>query len=507
MKVTSLLAAFAFFSGLTKLVQGLFGKHFVRSRHLYPTTPASGVTTSLRAGGTSSTASRSTPGPAIEYRIDKNGGRPPTRALIVMDCFCPYHGMYLAQRALQQYPGVAVIFMLSDYLRGYLRLTQPDSNERWEAARIPNEGEELEEWKDRVGRDVEFVGVYCESDSGLSDAEVVRERLNVRCQDKPPVLEARRHKYLMNVHVANSGLTILEQKLCSNIQEAHEFAKPFLNKSGRVVVKPYRGCATESVFLCDNPAQVAGAWEKIIETKVFGTQEKHSSVLVQEYAVGTEYAVDVVSRDGHHRVAAIWKYDKRPANGAPFCYFRTELVDSDTDSTVGAVVEHVLESITALGLRWGTSHNEVIATENKGPLFVEVNCRQHNMNFLPLTMACIGYNALDMTLDSFLGSEEDWDKYPDLPTLRAAGCMVHLVNYESGKLVQNHHIGAINDMPSVLDFEIYSEFCTPGVEIKKTLDIKTDAGWVQLINDDRDNLEEDYKKIVDLMPTMFQVDE
>ena len=44
-----------------------------------------------------------------------------------------------------------------------------------------------------------------------------------------------------------------------------------------------------------------------------------------EYLDGTEYVVDSVSRDGVHRICAIWEYDKRSVNGANFVYFGMEL--------------------------------------------------------------------------------------------------------------------------------------------------------------------------------------
>lgn len=495
-------------------VQGLFGIDGTvtnKGNHLLAREAACCVGLALlRAGGGSGgsapppAAPPLPPGcPVVEYSPESDS--PPERALVLMDCFCPYHGVYLANRAISRYPGVAVVFTLSDYLRGYLSATEPGSTGRWEAARIPSD-DQVDEWKSRIGSEVELVGVYCESDSGLADAEAVRQRLMVRCRDDPPISEARRHKHLMNEEVSQAGLRVAEQKLCGDLQEAQAFAAPFLNRGKRVVVKPYRGVATESVYLCDDEKNVADAWEKIVSTKVFGSQQQHSSVLVQECLTGTEYAVDVVSRDGHHKVAAIWRYDKRPANGAPFCYFRTELVDAEVDENSDAVVEYITASLSALGVRWGTSHNEVIVTDDgqRGPVLIEINCRQHNMDFCPLTMSCIGYNALDMTLDAFLGTNERWDEYPDKPKLRCAGCMVHLINYNEGTVVQTHHIDTISDLPSVLDFEIYSEFCTPGEVIKPTIDIRTDAGWVQLVNENRGELEDDYKKIVDLMPTMFQ---
>jgi hypothetical protein len=229
-------------------------------------------------------------------------------------------------------------------------------------------------------------------------------------------------------------------------------------------------------------------------------------VLAQEFLRGVEYAADVIARNGSYKVAAVWRYDKRPANGAPFCYFRTQLVDSTSDPNVESVTEYVCQSLRALGVRWGISHNEVIVTSVRGPVLVEVNCRQHNMDFCPITMCCIGYNALDMMVEAMLGTASDWDKYPGLPSLRASGCMVHLVNYASGRVVDVHHLDDIAGLSSVFNMEVYDPFVSPGSVIEPTVDIKTDAGWVQLVNDDDYALERDYAEIVRLMPTMFQVE-
>jgi len=471
------------------------------------------------------------PADSSSDREQQGGPTTPRRVLVAMDCFCPYHGVYLANQVRRRFPrDVAVAYVLSDYLRAFLSATQPDDVEQWNAAKMPATKEEADEWKAAVLRrccggdadstvavgGVEFVGVYCESDSGLEDAERLRELLQVRCRDDPPVLDARRHKYRMNERVRTatstetssspSPLPVVDQRLCDSLSSAKDFAKPYFDRGQRVIVKPYRGVATESVYLCSSDDQVEVAWSAIVSSNVFGSRERHDSVVVQEFLAGTEYAVDVVTRNGQHKVAAIWRYDKRPANGAAFCYFRTELVDQGTDPNAAAVVDYVKSCLTALGVRWGLSHDEVIVTDDgRGPVLVEINCRQHNMDFCPLVMACVGYNALDMTVDALLGDDDDWDTYPDLPTLRAAGCMVHLVNYQSGTLVQTHHIDTLSELPSVLNLEVYEDFSTPGSVIEPTRDIRTDAGWVQLVNEDRAELEKDYETIIQLMPSMFQV--
>jgi hypothetical protein len=145
------------------------------------------------------------------------------------------------------------------------------------------------------------------------------------------------------------------------------------------------------------------------------------------------------------------------------------------------------------------------------------------MDFAPLAMLCVGYNALDMMVEAYLGAPDDneegegdgdggapsaaWeDRYPDVPQLRAHGCMVHLVCYASGDLAgPPRHLREMSELPTVVDWEVYDAFCAPGSRVGPTVDITTDAGWVQLAGDDPDEVERDYARIVEWMPTMFDV--
>jgi hypothetical protein len=51
---------------------------------------------------------------------------------------------------------------------------------------------------------------------------------------------------------------------------------------------------------------------------------------------------------------------------------------------------------------------------------------------------------------------------------------------------------------------VYDDFQS-GESVRPTTDIRTDAGWVQLVNADAQQQEEDYQKIVKWMPSMFDV--
>jgi len=511
--------------------------------------------------------------------------KPPKFALLFMDKFCNYHGGYLASKARDVY-GVATIDVISSYIAGYmLRAVNDDmeSNGQDEQSsilsmRLPSP-DQLSQWKQKLPRGIQIIAAICESDSGLGEAELLGDAISVRYHNG--YNEARRDKFLMNEVAAKHGLRTVQQKLCASLDEANAFATelgvgqshPSLDytseedcsdlkassalslsgtediraenfNTGRLggttsshhrlqkedrswkycIIKPTRGVASDDVHFCSNLEQVKAAFEKIQGTSIFGSTsgERHNSVLVQEFAVGTEYAIDIISKNGEHKIATLWRYDKRQANGAPFVYFATEVVDAE--SKIGKIVcEYAMKALDALDIRYGLTHSEFIINENDemerslGPRLVEVNCRQHNTNFAPLAMAAIGYNALDMLLASLLGDlpglpentehmRLPWDELPQLPQTRAFAAVVHLVCYEEGLLVAIRHdvLEEIGSLPSVYAMEIYDHFEVGG-HIEKTIDIRSDSGWVHIINDDEEQFQHDYDRIVELMPLMFEV--
>lgn len=461
------------------------------------------------------------------YPADENAKGPPVqeprvwaepkRALLLMDVFSEYHGIFLSHQAREAY-GVATVSVLSNYMRGYFEKEEAEEMDRWKREFLPDE-DNFQEWKQSL-QDYELVAISCESESGLGDAEKIADKLKLTHHNG--FNEARRNKYQMIEAVREVGLEVVKQRLCQNIDEALAFAEELGVQSEEgekwVVVKPVRGVASDDVHLCKSLSSVKEAFVKIHGSPMFGAPwEQHDTVLVQEFAEGQEYAIDIVCKDGVKKIAAIWIYDKRPANGAPFVYFATKIYDGDQSSVL---YDYVSKALDALGVRWGLSHNEIIITKD-GPRLVEINCRQHNMDFIPLTMSCFGYNAFDMLLAAYLGGklEEsypsetanlrlDWDFLPSIPEKRMHGAMVHLSCFVEGKLlsVNENALTEIQEMESVLDLEIYGYFLQTGNYLKKTVDIRTDCGWVQMVNPDSEAFARDYDRIIELMPTIFEVE-
>ena len=466
---------------------------------------------------------------STETTLGNRDGR--VKALIIMDGFSPYHGQYIAHAARQNY-GTAVIHVFSDFMTRYL--SEVEGQKDHLSSRLPDleNVDDVNAWSSLLPPSMEICGIYCESDSGLEDSERLGVALGLKCHDG--VNYARRDKFLMNKVVSEvGGLDVVKQKSCCTVEEAEDFAielglgEDVTDDGRRVVVKPLRGVASDDVHLCSTLPALRKAFHKILYSPVFGSpkEAKHEQVLVQEFAAGIEYAVDVVCRNGERKVAALWRYDKRAVNDAPFVYLCTELVSSISKEGVEQeVCKYVFKALEALGVRWGLSHVEVIVgTSNTGKVqirLVEVNCRQHNTDFMPLANACIGYNALDMVLAAYLGDAETektsstsrgprWESIPSLPTTHAHGAIVHFVSHVEGSIsrIRFDVLEEIEDLPSVMDLHVYPQFMEVGNSIAKTIDIRSDTGWAHIMNDDEDEFRRDYSRIVELMKEMFEVEE
>mmetsp|Transcript_31746 Transcript_31746/g.35572 ORF Transcript_31746/g.35572 Transcript_31746/m.35572 type:complete len:614 (+) Transcript_31746:169-2010(+) len=543
----------------------------------------------------------STDGVATTALVNENEETSPQnkkkqRVILLMDSFCEYHNRYLSDRARDVY-NVRSVHVLSIYMAGYLRSLKQEGNEISSLPLIPmpSSPEEAIEWRRQlvdkllqldvdhnVNTDteiennnnidiirngnndiIELKGLICESDPGLDDAERLSMWLNVTNHNG--FNEARRNKFLTISTLASKNIPTVRQKLCTKVEEATEFATTqlSLNLEGLVVVKPIRGCASDDVFLCEDLESVRSAFGIIKGSTVLGSPRKeHDSVLVQEYAVGQEYAVDTVSKDGKLKIAAVWKYDKRPQPPTILqksvgpkkevkmdgnnddddddvkgrhsqVYYATKLYDDDDDENrndndlhplLPVIYEYLNDCLNALDIRWGVTHSELIVTSD-GPRLVEVNARQHNMDFVPLTDNAVGYNVYDMLLAAYLGDGDDdrnaegavatnedeqldWDLVPNYPSTRMNGAMVHLVNDKKGilKRLNEKALYEIQRMDSVWDLEVYPGFLEEGISyIEPTIDIKSDAGWIQLLHPSKEIFERDYERIIELMPSLFEV--
>jgi biotin carboxylase len=236
---------------------------------------------------------------------------------------------------------------------------------------------------------------------------------------------------------------------------------------------------------------VKAAFEKI-DGAINGLGVVNEGVLVQEFLAGTEYVVDSVSRDGVHKVTAIWEYDKRSVNGANFVYFGMTLLPA-----VGPLAESLVaysdRVLDALGIREGPGHMEVKMCPD-GPCLVEVGSRCHGGegSWRAVALECVGYDQIGCTVDAYLDPPA-FAALPARPTaLRASGCEVFLVARQSGVVRSLPGKAACAQLASYRGAEWQAK---PGAFSGATVDCFTRPGAVQLAHVDPQQLAADVAAI------------
>lgn len=333
--------------------------------------------------------------------------------------------------------------------------------------------------------------VMAGAESGVLVADELMERMQLVGRNPLDLSMARRSKFLQQEVVRASGVRAAAQVLATEWQQVEDFIADWNPCPFKVIVKPNASAGSDDVFLCTSIEETKAAFN-CINGAINLCGEANEGVLVMEFLQGQEYVVDSVSRDGERKVVAIWKYDKRKANGQFNVYFGMELQPVETELEF-ELVEYSRAVLDALQINNGPAHMEIIITAT-GPCLVEVGARCHGGHgtWATIADAAFGYNQMECTIDSYLHPERfaDLPLYPFAP--KAFGKEVFLVNYRDGLVRDTPGADRIKAMQS---FKSIDMGVKEGSRLHKTIDLFTMPGRAQLLHEDRDQVERDYLKI------------
>jgi len=328
------------------------------------------------------------------------------------------------------------------------------------------------------------------AETGVELADRISSRLGLRSNGEENSI-ARRNKYFMGETVRKAGVRAVKQKLCTTMHELKIFLATITARPFKCVMKPVQSAGSDDVFMCDNEDEAKIAFQRILGKKN-GLGFYNEAVLAQEFLEGTEFVVDSVSKDGVHKVCAIWQYDKRAVNGANFVYFGLRLMDPNTPKCQ-EMISYSKQVLDALTISQGPSHMEVMYTPT-GPCLVEVGSRCHGGEgtWLPTALESVGYTQVSVTLDVYTNGSKfaqlSETKYPFLK----AGVEADLVTHESGVLRSFVGEVLVRALPS---FRSITWNVQPNDFLHKTIDCFTRPGCVELVNESQEQLEEDFNKV------------
>jgi len=333
--------------------------------------------------------------------------------------------------------------------------------------------------------------VGCET--GVLCADVLAAALGVRGNGSE-LSTVRRNKWHQIEAVRAAGLDAPLQRLARSKEDVEEFlSSAALPAPFGAVVKPVDGAGSDGVFICSSADAVREAFRKLEGThNVLGL--RNNEVLLQEYLRGDEYVIDTVSRDGQHKCVALWKYDKRAANGAPVVYFGMRLLGVEAQPELEGMIAYVEGVLNAIGIRNGAMHTEV-KLEARGPVLIEVNARLHGGEgiWLPISNACLGYTQVSAYRDAFF-DQRAFDALPAAPERMAAqGAWVTVRANQGGRVTRldQTRIDRIRALPSFLD-DYFTPALRVGGFVAMTVDACTVHGCFNLVHADAEQLSADY---------------
>jgi len=313
-------------------------------------------------------------------------------------------------------------------------------------------------------------------------AQVVENIANV-----PEKASARRHKGDMAAAVAQAGLPIIAQ-LCTDDADEVEKWLYQANLIGRdLVIKPPKSASTDGVT---RVAKGEG-WREVFN-EMLGKHNRlgilNNKLVVQEYVAGIEYVVDTISYEGKHSVSDICRYHKIDNAQYMAIYDSMEWLPP-TIPVYDQIVGYACGVLDAVGVRFGTSHVELMLTEH-GPRLIEVGVRPHGGGHPRFCRIATGDSQVDRAVRYFTRQSPIPDSFKLITHVlvvflicRTQGRVSNVEIFARVRELQSHHFSAIkirnNDW----------------LEPTKDLFASLDLGFVVLAHEDQSQVMADYELI------------
>ncbi|MEV7652300.1 ATP-grasp domain-containing protein [Kocuria marina] len=241
-----------------------------------------------------------------------------------------------------------------------------------------------------------ILGVWCPDEATARVAAAVAEELGLPGPGVEAILRGR-DKSASRQCFAQQGL---RQPVSRKVRNLDEARKEAANIGYPVIIKPRNLGASMGVVLVHSETDLASAYEGARDASYHGIEKIDEGVLVEEFLVGPEVAVDAYF-DGSCLYAL--GVANKHLGFAP--YF--EEVGHDVLEVCPEHIEIVKEleaAHKALGLGSLVTHSEVRLTE-RGPVVIEINVRPGG-DFIPILIEmATGVSSVRVSVEAALGLE------------------------------------------------------------------------------------------------------
>lgn len=335
-----------------------------------------------------------------------------------------------------------------------------------------------------LGRAPDFI--ICGSEPGVLIFDLLCHKWDLL----PNILKlspARRDKYLMQKQLMLDGIRHVPHYKSSQLSKILKWCEE--NPFKEYVIKPVCSFGSEGVFFCKNIFEIENIFNLLIN-KLNYYGNKNKELLIEQKINGIEYVVDAVSCNGVHFIVNIFKYIKQEMNGIPIYHqMITEPVNLFPE-----LVDYTKSVLTSLGIKNGTSHNEIIISPN-GPVLIESGARMHGGLGPSLVERCNSHSLIDMSLLVRIAPHQFTNAICTSPILQRYAIEYFLCSSKQGYVKEIN----IEKLCSTLKSYGFTH-CKykPNDYLQKTTDLVTSYGRVILFNEDLLALSNDVQVVADL---------
>ncbi|HEY8278510.1 MAG TPA: ATP-grasp domain-containing protein [Bdellovibrionota bacterium] len=323
------------------------------------------------------------------------------------------------------------------------------------------------------------------TDAAIAMAERLSAAITPNFSNDPKKSSHRLHKALMQQALMEAGVPALGTISSSDENEVAAWILERALSDSPLIVKPANSAGSDKVFHIPAGEDWQQAFRRVLTEPSKLTGERNETAVVQEQAIGTEFAVGTVSAKGKHYLAHLIRYNKLSLEDRKTVYDFVEFLPF-TAETLGPLFEYAQNALDALGIRWGAAHIEIMLTKN-GPRLIEASPRMCGGPVVLFAREASGSSQADKLVEIFA----DGDVTTKNLNFKKTVMPVFLKANATGFVSNVSALDGVNQLPTIFKKFVWFK---EGDRLQQTVDYLSSIGIVAL-SGEREKILLDYKKI------------
>lgn len=323
------------------------------------------------------------------------------------------------------------------------------------------------------------------SESAVLLAENLASKLTPDFANDPCKLINRLHKGHMQEAIKQCGIAAIKTLNTADEKDVEDWIKKNELVNSPLIIKPPVSAGSDKVFHIPINGNWKKAFQLVLSTPSKITGEISDSVIVQEEAIGVEFAVGTISVNGEHSLTHLIKYNKRSSGERKTVFDYVEFVEYN-EEIHGVLFQYTQDVLDALGVRWGATHTEIMLTSD-GPLLIESGARMLGGPTVEFSRVATGSSQADKIVEAYMNRKIQEKIYSFKQTV----VPVFLKSTASGIISNTQILDRVSTLPTLLNQFLWFK---EGDSVSQTVDYLTSLGIIALFGE-RESIFKDYAEI------------